>query len=226
LILLVRSGIWISTQEVTIFSFIDAQTNYEEHKRLRPHVGLVPAMKYSIPGVMDEQIIYESAVVSQFLCDSFPSHLLPSTQEDPQAPLKRARINFFVDTWNSKLSSQQMVVMKAPADEKEKLVDEWVALVKKEIEPLLADAAPFVEGSKELTYAEVIIAPFLVRLYAYSEAGQYVPASLAKKLDALPNFGKWAKAVRNHKSVLKIWDGPAFMEAFNRKYGKVFAKVE
>ena len=183
-------------------------------------------MKYTIPGVMDEQIIYESAVVSQFLCDSFPSHLLPSTQEDPQAPLKRARINFFVDTWNSKLSSQQMAVMKAPAEEKEKLVDEWVTLVKKEIEPLLADAAPFVGGSKELTYAEVIIAPFLVRLYAYSEAGEHVPTSLAKKLDALPNFGKWAKAVRNHKSVLKIWDGPGFMEAFNRKYGKVFAKVE
>ena len=231
LIRLVRNGIWISTQEVRSIDISSAQDaagqlHPTKGTRLKHATGLVPAMKYSIPGVMDEQIIYESAVVSQFLCDSFPSHLLPSTQEDPQAPLKRARINFFVDTWNSKLSSQQMGVLKAPADEKEKLVDEWVALVKKEIEPLLADANPFVEGSRELTYAEVIIAPFLLRLYAFSEAGEYVPTSLAKKMDALPNFGKWAKAVRNHKSVLKIWDGPSYMEGFSKKYGKVFAKVE
>ena len=168
-------------------------------------------MKYSLPGVIDEQIIYESAVVSQFLCDSFPSHLLPSPTEDPKAALKRARINFFVDTWSSKLSSQQMGVMKAPAAEKQQLVDDWVAAVKKEIEPFLTDAAPFFGGSKELTYAEVIIAPFLVRWYAYAGAGEFVPNSLAKKLDALPNFGKWAKAVREHKSVNTIWDGPAFM---------------
>ena len=179
-------------------------------------------MKYSLPGQIDEeQIIYESAVVSQFLCDSFPSHLLPSPSSDPKAALARARINFFVDSWSSKLGSQQMGVMKADASEKEKLVDEWVATVKKEIEPFLSDAGPFFGGSKELTYTEVIIAPFLVRWYAYSQAGEFVPGSLAEKLDQLPSFGKWAKAVREHKSVLKIWNGEAFMEGFKRKYGKV-----
>lgn len=183
-------------------------------------------MKYSIPGQLDEQIIYESAIVSQFLCDSFPSHLLPSTKEDPAGPLKRARINFFVDTWNSKCSSQQMAMMKASSAEKEQIVDDFVAVVKKEVEPLLADAAPFFGGSKELTFAEVIIAPFLVRLYSFSEAGEFVPKSLAQKLDALPNFGKWAKAVTTHKSVTKIWEPEAFMEGFKSKYGKVFQRVE
>ena len=181
-------------------------------------------MKYSIPGQLDEQIIYESSIVSQFLCDSFPSHLLPSTQDDPASPLKRARINFFVDTWNSKLGSQQMAVMKAPAAEKEQIVTDFIATVQKEIEPLLADAKPFFGGSKELTFAEVIIAPFLLRMYAYSEAGEFVPKSLAKKMDALPNFGKWAKAVREHKSVLTIWDGEGFMEGFKRKYGHVMER--
>jgi len=112
---------------------------------------------------VDSEIIYESAIVAQFLCDAFPSHLLPSSHEDPLAPLGRARINFFVDTWSSKLSAFQMAAMKAPVDEKQAKVDEWAAAVEKEIEPLLADAGPFFGGSKELTFAEAIVAPFLLR---------------------------------------------------------------
>ena len=183
-------------------------------------------MKYSVPGVMDEEIIYESAVVSQFLCDAFPSTLLPATREDPTAPLRRARINFFVDAWNSKISSFQMSLLKASGAEKEEKVDECVAAVKKEIEPLLADAKPFFGGSKELTYAEVIVAPFLLRLYSFSNDNEYMPKSLAKKMDALPNFGPWAKAVMQQPSVTKIWDEKTSLEGFKNKYGKVFSKVE
>ena len=188
--------------------------------------GLVPAMKFTVPGIMDEEIIYESAVVSQFLCDSFPSHLLPATREDPTASLKRARINFFTDTWNSKLSSYQMSILKASAEEKEEKVDECVAVAQKEIEPLLADAKPFFGGSKELTFAECIVAPFLIRLYAFAEDDEYMPVSLAKKLDGLSNFGPWAKAVRQHPSVTKIWDEKDSLEGFKRKYGKMFSKTK
>ena len=46
--------------------------------------GLVPSIKYSVPGVYDEEeIITESAIVSQFLMDSFPSHLLPESKQEP-----------------------------------------------------------------------------------------------------------------------------------------------
>ena len=117
-----------------------------------------------------------------------------------------------------------MSVMKASAAEKDALVDAWVAAVEKEIEPLLADANPFFGGSERLTFAEVIVAPFLIRMYAYSEAGEFVPPCLASKLDALPRFGRWARAVRKEGSVVKIWDGETFMEAFKRKYGKVMVR--
>lgn len=60
--------------------------------------GLVPAIKYSVPGVMDEEIIYESGIVAQYLCDSFPSHVLPASKETPTSALRRAKTNFFVDT--------------------------------------------------------------------------------------------------------------------------------
>lgn len=175
---------------------------------------------------MDEEIIYESSIVAQFLADNFPSPLLPSSHEDPLAGLKRARINFFVDTWNTKLSSFQMPVMKASAAEKLTLVDQWVAAVEKEIEPLLADAKPFFGGSGELTFAEAIVAPFLLRWYGFADEDAYVPKALVEKLDALPNFGKWSKAVREHPSVLKVWEPEKFMEGFKRKYGKTFVSMK
>lgn len=43
--------------------------------------GLVPSIKYSKEGVYDEEIVTESAIVSQFLMDEFPSSLLPGSQE-------------------------------------------------------------------------------------------------------------------------------------------------
>lgn len=40
-------------------------------------------------------------------------------------------------------------------EERQKKSEEWVATVKKEIEPFLADAGPFFGGSKKMTLAEV-----------------------------------------------------------------------
>lgn len=41
--------------------------------------GLVPSIKYTVPGVYDGEILTESAVVSQFLMEEFPGRLLPRT---------------------------------------------------------------------------------------------------------------------------------------------------
>ena len=46
-------------------------------------------------------------------------------------------------------------MMKAEGEEKEKVANDVVAAVKKEIEPLLENAAPFFGGSESLTLAEV-----------------------------------------------------------------------
>jgi glutathione S-transferase len=70
--------------------------------------------------------------------------------------LKRARINFFVDTWFSKVGSYWFRILQQDQDEeKEKLGKEFVGLVGKEIEPLLKDAKPFFGGSSKVTLAEV-----------------------------------------------------------------------
>ncbi|KAK1045098.1 hypothetical protein LTR74_018204 [Friedmanniomyces endolithicus] len=168
--------------------------------------GLVPSIKYSVPDLLDEEIVTESAIVCQFLCDSYPSNLLPASKESPTSALTRARMHFFCDTWATKVSTFQFAVMRAEASEKESKAEEWAAVIEKDIEPLLANANPFFGGSKELTFAEVLTAPFLLRVYTFAKDGELIPSSFTKKLDALPNFSRWKKAVEQHENVLRIYD--------------------
>lgn len=117
--------------------------------------GLVPSIKFS-NGILENEIITESSVVTQFLVDVRPSHLLPASQHDPYAPLKRARIAYFVDTWSSKIMPFMYSTMKIEDEaEKEAKGEEWAEAIRKEIDPLLEGAAPFFGDSKEMTLAEV-----------------------------------------------------------------------
>ena len=103
---------------------------------------------------MKDEIITESAIVSQFLADAYPSHLVPASNTAAGA-LTRARINFFVDTWFTKAGSFWFAILKAEDEEKEKLSKQFVDIVGKEIEPLLKNASPFFGGSEKITLAEV-----------------------------------------------------------------------
>lgn len=175
----------------------------EWYLKINPR-GLVPAMRYS-NGLIDE-IITESGIVSQFLADAHPSHLLPASHSSPTAPLVRARIAFFVDTYFTKVNPGLFALMGASTqEEKESKANDFVKAVEKEIEPLLKDADPFFGGSKELTMAEVLTASFIIRLFDFSD-GEIFPTSLAAALEKLPAFSKWAKASITHESVTFIWD--------------------
>jgi len=111
-------------------------------------------MRYS-NGSFDE-ILLESGLVSQFLADAHPSHLLPASDGSPTASLFRYRVNFFVDTYFTKVNTYLYAAIRAINDEEKKTkADEWVKAIEKEIEPLLHDANPFFGGSKEMTLAEV-----------------------------------------------------------------------
>jgi len=186
--------------------------------------GLVPSIKYSVPGLLDEEIITESAVVSQFLADAFPSHLLPASKESPTSALFRARVNFFNDTWSNKVAPFQFQVMRAQGEEKDAKVEEWVKAVEKEIEPLLAHAKPFFGGSEKLTLAEVLAAPFLLRWNTFINDGELLPKSLGEKLGALPNFSKWQKAVIAESNVRKVYDEEAILAGTKKKLKEMAAK--
>ena len=107
-------------------------------------------------GILEDEIITESAIVSTFIADLFPnSSFWPATRESPMSALTRARIAFFVDTFIGKVNSSMYQVLKAEGEEKERLGAALVEAVGKEIEPLLESAGPFFGGSKSITLAEV-----------------------------------------------------------------------
>ncbi|KAK0327914.1 hypothetical protein LTR82_001432 [Friedmanniomyces endolithicus] len=188
--------------------------------------GLVPSIKYSLPGIFDEpETLTESAIVAQFLCDTFPSPLLPASKEDPFSALKRARIAFFVDTWSSKIAPFQFQILKAAAGaEKEAKAEECVKVMEREIEPLLVGAGPFFGGSAELTLAEVMTAPFVLRMLSFARDGELMPKSFGEKLEALPNFGKWSKAVLGDGVVRKVYDEKGVVEGTKKRVKQMAAK--
>ena len=144
--------------------------------------------------------------MAQFLADARPSHLLPSSLHDPFAPLFRARVAFFVDTWNTKVQNHMYPLLLASTEEeKEAKAQDVYKAIEKEIEPLLKNAKPFFGGSEKYTLAETIVAPFLLRFYTLSKAG-LMPKSLKENIDKLPNTGEWAEHVLKQKSLLYIWN--------------------
>ncbi|QDS73055.1 hypothetical protein FKW77_009662 [Venturia effusa] len=186
--------------------------------------GLVPAVSYSTSS-LGNQIITESSIVAQFLCDAHPSPLLPASNSSPTSALTRARIHFFIDTWNTKIGGFMFAIFRAKdVKEKEATSQEWVAAVEKDIEPLLEDAAPFFGGSSELTLAEVNIAPFLLRIYALSSRG-VLPNSVKVGLDTLPNFSRWAKATVAKETVTKIWNEEVVCEKTASRIAKLKAQA-
>lgn len=184
--------------------------------------GLVPAIKYSIPGVLEEEILTESAIVAQFLCDSFPSHLLPASTESPSAALKRARIAFFCQTWTEKIAPSQFSIVHAQSvEEKQAKTEAAMALIAKEIEPLLANAGPFFGGSKDLTLAEAFTAPFVQRWVALAEDGEMVPKDVLSQIEKLPNFREWMRATLAHLNVTRSFEKDAFLEGARRRLSQM-----
>jgi glutathione S-transferase len=170
--------------------------------------GLIPSLKYN------KEVLTESLIVSQFLADSHPSALLPATQADATAPIRRARIAFFIDTWATKVASQQFTIMTSDAhgSERDRLTVEWAKAVEDHIEPLLEDASPFFGGSQDFTFADAMAAPFVLRWEALSTDGTLIPKVFWEKLSALPHFSRWAYAIRARPSVIDTFNGSTVVE--------------
>ncbi len=123
-----------------------------EYLKINPR-GLVPSINYN------GTIITESAIVSQFLADAHPSHILKTSTEEGGA-LQRARIAYFVDAYFSKVNGLTFTILQGSESEKEVTATKFVDAIVKEIEPLLHDAKPFFGGASKLTLAEVSLLIF------------------------------------------------------------------
>ncbi|KAH8883146.1 thioredoxin-like protein [Thozetella sp. PMI_491] len=170
-----------------------------EYLAINPR-GLVPTISYN------GTIIPESGIVAGFLTDQYPSHLVPASTDEGGA-LRRAKIAFFVDAYFSKFQSHLFKLFSVKSDdEATPLIENAVASLVKEVEPLLADAAPFFGGSDKLTLAEVLTGSFVIRLTSLANAEVY-PSGLKQAVEErAPNFSKWAAAVSKHPSITSIYD--------------------
>lgn len=120
----------------------------EAYLKINPR-GLVPSLRFN------DEIITESGIVSQFLADAYPSHLVPPSNT-AEGALRRARVAFFVDNFFTKFQNhvQKFALAKTDAEAEAGLETAIAGLVR-EVEPLLADAKPFFGGAEKLTLAEV-----------------------------------------------------------------------
>ncbi|RAK94849.1 glutathione S-transferase family protein [Aspergillus ibericus CBS 121593] len=184
--------------------------------------GLVPSLSYN------GEIITESAIVSQFLADAHPSHLVPPSNT-PEGALQRARIAFFADTYASKVAPHYNTALRgATAEDRKAAGEAFVAAIKKEIEPLLYPGlegkthGPFFGGSDKLTLVEVLFGSFLIRLHAFAKPEyDLLDAGLLESLAELKNFSRWAEATKDHPSVKAIFPEKVAAERTKAKLASV-----
>ena len=95
----------------------------------------------------------------------------------------------------------------------DKIVDEMITVLEKEIEPLLhvkhakGGAGPYYGGSGALTLVEVMTAPFVIRMRAFSNDIIF-PSSLKARMDGptMPTVSACVKVAITHPSVTYTWD--------------------
>lgn len=176
--------------------------------------GLVPSISYN------GTILTESGIISQFIADAHPSHLLPQSSPVENA-LYRARLSFFVDTFFSKVLPHFWAGVRAASEaERDTAGEELVGAVAKELEPLLVGGkGPFYGGSEKLTLAEVLTGSFLLRILSFSNP-EYglISANLTALLEKVPKFKRWAEATVAHESVNFIWNEKVVAERTKAKF--------
>lgn len=121
-----------------------------EYLAINPR-GLVPALVYN------GQVLTESALIAKFLVDSHhPTHLLKASSE-PDGARQRYDIDFFVDTYFSKVHVFfDKAVYSKTAEETAAAANQYIDAVVKEIEALLENAGPYFGASERVTLAEVL----------------------------------------------------------------------
>jgi len=191
-----------------------------EYLAINPR-GLVPSLSYN------GEIITESGIVSQFLADAYPSKLVKATTEEGGS-LQRARINFFVDTYFTKVNGKFFETLRAAtAEEKEVSANALVDVIVKEIEPLLKDAGPFFGGASSITLAEVQTGSFILRVLSFPKYDGLFPKSLLTTLpEKAPAFWKWANAVVKEESVTYIWDEKSVATRTRDRFAKLAAAAK
>ncbi|KIV93105.1 hypothetical protein PV10_04346 [Exophiala mesophila] len=192
--------------------------------------GLVPVLEYtpissgqgspSATAEVKPFILTESGPIVDFLISLHPSHLSPippalaSSALHPEAAFRHYQARILVDIYFTKVNPLMFkLVGAATPDATQAVVSSLLNILKAEIEPLVQalissndPEAPFYTKSSNLTLAEIMIAPFSLRLLDFAN-GVIFPTSLKERIKTeTEGFYRWTERVRKHPSVGDTWD--------------------
>ncbi|KAH6886955.1 thioredoxin-like protein [Thelonectria olida] len=182
----------------------------EEYLKVNPK-GKIPSLSYN------GEILVESGIIAKFLADAHPSHLIPPSDSEAGA-LRRARVDFFVTTYETNVLSLVHKLMFTPStQEAQGIVSSMVENIVQEIEPLLVNAKPYFDGSDKVTLAEVLTASFVLRFISLVRHGILPPSTSNELATRAPHFTRWAQMIEETPNIAGIYEEMVWVNKFNEK---------
>ncbi|KIX08953.1 uncharacterized protein Z518_00031 [Rhinocladiella mackenziei CBS 650.93] len=211
--------------------------------------GLVPVFQYTPGPHASTLTLTESGLIVSFLTELYPSHLIPPppvpaaltptpTGDAVASTHLRYRMSFIIDAFFTKVNPFMFKLVGADAGEaQDKMVDDMIGLLEKEIEPLLpepgAEKGPYFDGSEKLTLVEAstqspsstihLLGLSPLRIFRFHDFanGVIFPTSLADRMlgPTLPRFSHWVKLCMTHPSVTYVWDKEYFLPRIEERLG-------
>lgn len=164
----------------------------------------VPVLEVGGAGCDEHSLLLESAVVAKYVARRWHDRGAPLL---PTAPLDEARMDLFVDTFNSRLTPCSYALLAAKDNDAllERMEDVVRALVVVErcldLHGMCGQGGDYLLGDF-FSLAEVMTAPFVVRMLASFEANRGVDVLALTGEMQLPKLGKWLRAVRDRPSTV------------------------
>jgi glutathione S-transferase len=158
--------------------------------------------------------VIESNVITEMVADLFPqAHLRP--QGNPaDAALKAAKMRGFIEVWNSKVQGSIFAPFFGPGDKD--ATTKMVNGLKNDVVPLLKEfSGPFVLGN-QFSMAEAMTASFVLRLWAYVNAGFY-GEGFYEQLEGIKEAKDWHDAIEERHSIKKTWNEKDNVDAMRKR---------
>lgn len=189
--------------------------------------------------VYEGHALRESVTIATFLAEAHGNgRFAPVPGADVvDGALWRQRVAFFQDTWAKYVHNLYTRSWTRDTDEEGlPLAEKACANVVAQLDPLLADAAPYFGGSGGLTLAEALVGPTLLVFYTHARHGVFPARLVADYERTAPNFHRWATAVMANPAVTRDFREDEYMaglraaQAFRRSgasfEGTVLERVE
>ncbi|PVU85834.1 hypothetical protein BB559_006797 [Furculomyces boomerangus] len=177
-------------------SYIDLNNKPEWYPLVNP-ASKVPAMR-----LPNGEILVESLIIAEYLCDLYPKFGLM-----PESPLDRYKVRIFIDYFGSNLLSSPYVLLRNGDNEDKHAKLEEIVKNLHELNRRLVECSP--EGpfflGERFTLADIATFPFIERLYM---ATKMFGLSI-DNIPGLERFYQWTDAVRNrpsYKSTVASYD--------------------